>query len=311
MKNNLAVQSQPESLSNQSSAESGPFGELEPSTQELILTTRQVLLDKIERDTIRIPTLPEVATSVRDICSDDNATVKDVCAVIERSPGIAARVIKVANSPLFRGSKAVESLHLATARLGLRYTANYVTSVAMRQLYQPKNKTVEKLLRKSWEQTNLIAASAVLVKGLERHFSREQVTLAGLTHQIGVLPLLLHLESEETLVENIEFLPVILEKLHGDLGTLLLYRWDFPKEIADVPTLYNRPQRESSEACLADVITVAYAQCVDNEQLELSWLTAGEKTEAHERLGIKDPTDEEEQKQLIEHIEITAAAFGE
>lgn len=276
----------------------------------LIEKIREDLLKQIDDDTIKIPTLPEIAVEVRRVCSGDDASVQEVCSVVERDPGIAARVIKVANSPLFRGAQAIENLNLATSRLGLRYTANYVTGIAMQQLYKPKHPLIEKLMREVWANSAMIAASATLAARLDTRFNKEQATLAGLTHQIGMLPLLLYAESNQAIQENLDLLPQILQQTHGELGWMILNKWDFSPDIAEVPLLYRLPNRQSEAACYSDIISVAYAQCVNAEQIQVDWLQPNEETNAHRRLHIIGSSDPSEQQQLVEHIEMTAAAFA-
>lgn len=279
-------------------------------SKRAVAKIREQLLEQIDDDTIQIPTLPEIALSIRDICSNDNATIKDVSKVIEKDPGIAARVIKVANSPLFRGSQAIDNLSMATSRLGMRYTANYVTGVAMQQIYQPQHRVIETFMHDVWERSAMIAASATVVASQDSRFSREQSTLAGLTHLIGMLPLLLFAEKDEELRADLDLLTTAMHRIHGELGSMILYQWDFPPEIAEVPILYNDPDRDCKDACYADIISVAYCHCVDADQLTTPWLAPNQITGAHHRLNIQEFDDESEQQTLVEHIELTAAAFA-
>ncbi len=280
------------------------------TSRRAVAKIRDQLLEQIDNDTIQIPTLPEIALSIRDVCSSDDATIKDVSNIIEKDPGIAARVIKVANSPLFRGSQTIDNLSMATSRLGMRYTANYVTGVAMQQIYQPQHRVIETFMHDVWERSAIIAASATVVAGQDSRFSREQSTLAGLTHLIGMLPLLLFAEKDEGLRSDIELLSTAMHRIHGELGSMILYQWDFPPEIAEVPILYNDPDRSCTDACYADVISVAYSHCVDADQITVPWVAPNQITAAHHRLNMQEFESESEQQSLVEHIELTAAAFA-
>ena len=271
---------------------------------------RQTLLQKLQDDSLKIPTLPEIAVEARRMCSNENACIKDICNLIEKDPGIAARIIKVANSPLFRGNQAINNLNVAASRLGLRYTANYVTATAMQQLYQPKNSVIEGFMREVWDTSATIAACAMLIAKQDSRFNGEQAALAALTHQIGMLPLLLHAEDDPTLGKNHQLLVLVMRSIHGEIGNMILNKWDFPAEIAEVPLHYTNPDREVDEAGYSDVISVAYAKCVDTGQLSVDWLEANQFTEAHRRLSISEDLSQDEQQQLVEHIELTAAALN-
>ena len=47
-----------------------------------------------------LPTLAPVAVEVLRLADDDRASLEDIAAVISRDPGLAAQLLKVANSPM-------------------------------------------------------------------------------------------------------------------------------------------------------------------------------------------------------------------
>ncbi len=63
---------------------------------------------------------------------------------------MAARIIKVANSPLFRGVKEVDNLKIPIIRMGIPYTYNLAVGVPMEKLYQSTFEDVDRLMRVSW-----------------------------------------------------------------------------------------------------------------------------------------------------------------
>ena len=130
---------------------------------ELTEKIRSSILDAIEADRITLPTLPEVALNVRQVARDPNTTVTALCKVLENDAAIAARVIKIANSPMFRGNKTIDNLKTATTRLGVRYTANYATGIAMKQMFQATTDTVDNILRDTWNTSTNVAINISLL----------------------------------------------------------------------------------------------------------------------------------------------------
>lgn len=49
---------------------------------------------------------------------------------------LSARLLKVVNSPAYRGSSPIDNLRVAITRLGTDMIRNLVTSLVMEQLYQ-------------------------------------------------------------------------------------------------------------------------------------------------------------------------------
>ena len=281
----------------------------------LIDDVKYQLLDQIENDSIQLPTLPEIALTIREVANSPHTTSKDLCRVIEQDPGIAARVIKVANSPLFRGSLPIETLTLATSRLGIRYTANFVTGIAMRQIFQPTKQAVERLLRETWDISATIAGCAMRIAKSDMRFQTEQATLAGLTHRIGALPILVYAETNPELIKDSRLLSCLINEIHGELGKKILQQWDFPVELVSIPENYQNPNREAEHADYADVISISYLQCIAAGKIEPS-LFAGDTatnpeatTAAHQRLNLRGQTSESEQQELIEHIDMSSDTF--
>ncbi len=287
----------------------------ESTVDGLIDDVKHQLLAQIESDSIQLPTLPEIALTIREVANSPHTTSRDLCRVIERDPGVAARVIKVANSPLFRGSKPIETLTLATSRLGIRYTANFVTGIAMRQIFQPTKQNIESLLRETWDISSTIAGCAMLLAKNDMRFQTEQATLAGLTHRIGALPILVYAESNPTLVKNPELLRTLINQIHGELGEKMLRQWEFPGELVSIPQSYQQPNRESDHADYADLISVSYLQCIAAGGIKPSLFSTtetipkGAPTAAHQRLNISGAPTESEQQHLVEHIEMSSITF--
>jgi HD-like signal output (HDOD) protein len=146
------------------------------------------LLEAIRTNQLVLPTLPEVALKIREIAEDPDADLDQLAAVIGNDPSMAARIIKIANSPLLRSACKIEDLRMALMRLGIEYTCNIAIGLAMQQMFQATSDMVDKRMRANWSRSSEIAGiSYVLCK----HFTNlrpDQAALAGLTHRIGVLP---------------------------------------------------------------------------------------------------------------------------
>ena len=70
------------------------------STENALLT---ILIEKINNDTITLPTLPEVAVRIRRAADDPDINLSKMADVIAQDPALSARMMKVANSA-FHGS---------------------------------------------------------------------------------------------------------------------------------------------------------------------------------------------------------------
>lgn len=248
-----------------------------------ISTFRLKLLEAIDNNTIVLPTLPEVALKVRDAAEQENTTAKDLANIISTDPAISARLLQVANSPLYRPRTPIENVQMAVARLGNKLVKSLVTSLAMKQIYQATSDFMEKKLRKVWEDSVQVAAvSKVLAQSLPQ-LVNEQAMLAGLIHNIGALPVLTMAESEADWRSNEGFLNELVNSINPEIGSLILKHWQFPDSIASVPLEHADIFRQHDGGPdYADLVLVARIQLgLDNIKDE-DWASIS----AFERLGL-------------------------
>ncbi|MCP4129300.1 MAG: HDOD domain-containing protein [Gammaproteobacteria bacterium] len=224
----------------------------------------QTLQTSIENNTITLPTLPEVALKVRDAVEQENTTAVQVAEMVATDAALTARLLQVANSPLYRGRVPIESIQMAITRLGNKMVRSLVISLAMKQIFQATSDAADKRLRKLWEESVQIAAiSRVLSQSLS-HLDKEQAMLAGLIHNIGCLPILTLAESYPDLIGDETRLDALIEKLNPIIGKQILEAWDFSDAMIAVPENYqNLAYDGGDKADYVDIVQVARLQTLD------------------------------------------------
>jgi HD-like signal output (HDOD) protein len=68
---------------------------------------------EIDANRLILPTLPDIALKVRDIVSKGDASASELANMIVTDAALSARLIQVANSPLYRGTKEVKNIQMA------------------------------------------------------------------------------------------------------------------------------------------------------------------------------------------------------
>ena len=221
---------------------------------------QEELVHALEKDELVLPTLPEVALKVREAAEDENISTLSLSKVIGQDAALTARLIKVVNSPLMRSNREITDLQTAIGRLGINYTCSLAIGLAMEQMFQATTDVVDKKLREVWSKSTEIAAISHV---LCRHFTclqPDQATLAGLVHQIGVLPILTFAEERGDLLAEPASLDHVIERIHPMLGERILRQWEFPTPIAIVPSQAHDFTRNSSAVDYADIVQVALLQ---------------------------------------------------
>ena len=198
------------------------------------------LLRKLKADSLVLPTLPEVAMRVQEVVGRDDTSLKDVADIIGQDPAISARIIRVANSAIYSRGVPAGTVNAAISRIGLSQIKAIVTSIAMEQLFISTNELVWEVMDEVWRTSiDVTSAAVALLQGYNRQhpnsgLNAETLTLAGLVHNIGALPVLTEVEARPTLVDDIAQLRSLVRKLQGPLGRAVLKNWAFSPSVMEV-----------------------------------------------------------------------------
>ena len=264
----------------------------------LALQVKDDIVAQIKNDQLVLPTLPEIALRVREVAEDVNSTIPQLAQIIAQDPALSARIIKVTNSPLIRTSSPVTDLGTAISRLGINFTSNLAVGLAMEQMFQATHDIIDKRMRQCWSRAVEIAAACQV---LAKHFTKlhpDQALLAGLVHQIGMLPILAYAEEHEDLLRDSLSLDMVLEKLHPTLGSYILKSWEFMPELAIVPKEYLNLQHTADKADYVDLVQVATLQSHADSDHPLAKVDRSQVSSFH-RLGL-DTDDEVTQWEALE-----------
>ncbi len=275
---------------------------------DIIETIEQDIIKAIEEDRVQLPTLPEVALKIRETVNDSNSSIADLTNVISNDAAISARIIKVCNSPLLRPPNPVSSLQMAINRLGMQYTADLATGLAMSQMFQATTDVIDTRMRDLWSHNTMVAGLCHALAENNTRLSPAKAMLAGLTHKIGTLPILYYAEDHDHLSEDPQTLDLIISKLHQTLGTKILETWDFEPDICKVPNEYLDFKRDTEKSDFVDVVMVANLQSLmaqDHPYNEMDW----SQIPAFTKLGINPYPEEseEDEEDLTANME---AAFA-
>jgi len=278
-------------------------------TTDLAKQVKDDIVSKIKNDELVLPTLPEIALKVREVAEDANATIDDLCDVVARDPALTARIIKVTNSPLIRANMPVNDLTTAVSRLGIDFTSNLAIGLAMEQMFQATHDMIDKRMRRCWSQAMEIAATAQV---LAKHFTQlqaDQAMLAGLVHQIGILPILAYAENHDSLLADSLSLDNVIERLHPALGAYILRSWDFPADLVEVPRHYLDQQYQTTQPSYVDLVQVATFQSYADTEHPLARVDRSQLG-SFQRLGLDSDEEVTQLEALSDEVDATQAAMN-
>lgn len=206
------------------------------------LTMRELVQQPVLRELLgrvgHLPVAPKVYAELTRRLEDPSTSVEQLSRVVAEDPGLAAQVLRIANSSYFGRELAVTSLDVAAARLGTRLLRSVVLAaeVFSRFPVSPAALSLDELQRHS-------ALVARIASGLDpRAAWKEDAFTAGILHDVGKLviasrlpdlwrDLLSTAKRTGRRVHEVE-----REKLgvdHGALGACLLGMWGLPSNVLE------------------------------------------------------------------------------
>jgi HD-like signal output (HDOD) protein/prolyl-tRNA editing enzyme YbaK/EbsC (Cys-tRNA(Pro) deacylase) len=200
----------------------------------------------------RLPVIPETAHAILRLHADPHAGAKDLAALVNTDPSLAAQVMRYAASPLFGYRGELSSVQDAIARvLGFDMVMHLALGLAAAKPFRVQRRGPLGL-DAHWRHALYSAALAqalTLELALERRPKAGSAYLAGLLHNFGHL-LMGHLfkkefsEINDLLVAQAEVSVIDAETQvlgigHDKLGARLLELWHLPGEVVTVAKYHH------------------------------------------------------------------------
>jgi HD-like signal output (HDOD) protein len=222
------------------------------------------LSDDIKNSKLDLPSPPDILIKVRALSNNDNSNATDLANLVKFDPNIASRIIKIANSSLFGSRFHVNSVQSAVTRLGSSKVINLITgSVIAQNFINAQIKGLESYFNKVWQKSNKVSAICYVLAQQKSTIDPEQALLAGMVHNIGILPLILRLNKISAFRDEPKLLihvaNQVVPKLYPKAGNMILTNWNFSPSIAAVAVSHNKLNRESTGPIdLDDLILVSF-----------------------------------------------------
>jgi putative nucleotidyltransferase with HDIG domain len=249
--------------------------------------------------------LPSVALEIHELSCRPDIDTDKLTGVLERDPMLAGHVLKVANSPMFRGQDAETSLRTAVLRLGLKSLGEIVFELALNmRVFRSREYSgiMEQLRRHSTACANLCRVIGARV-GLDP----ENAFLCGLLHDIGIAAILIVLgernKSEAALDASV--LSEVVRQTHEEVSAMLVRLWKVGDGIAEVVSHHHASAGAvgalplSALVALCDALASKYKFSVDLGAGSWDGGDEGLAALAAERLGLHSEILAEIEKEVV------------
>ena len=201
----------------------------EPS-QSSATSLDAVLARDLEQKSLEVPLLPQVASEVLSSSLDDRANAQRLAELIERDQSLASHILRVVNSPAFRGSAEIVALKQAIARLGMERIREIALTISLRgSIFKPGR--FASLVEDAWKRGLRTGLWSKEIARAARH-NVEIAYLCGLLHNVGV-PIMVNRICELDDEVDAATLTDLVGRYAPQAGAILVSEWRLPGVVAD------------------------------------------------------------------------------
>ena len=228
--------------------------------QELSLKKERYM--RLLANAYSLPALPFIIEEVNRVIDDPKASAGHLGDVISRDQALVAKILSVANSPLYGIPRRVSTIDFAIIILGFNHIKNIVIAFSLMDSISAFDSTI--FDRKKYWVHSLVTATASkrIADDLGYHVSGEAFT-AGLLHDLGIPIICKHFPKEFKLIqdtvlsEGVSFREaeiMVLGMDHQEVGRVLVERWNLPPSLAEVVACHHNPSLATEHKSLASLI---------------------------------------------------------
>ncbi len=209
-----------------------------------------------------LPTLPPVVTKLTHLLADEKTTAVQLAEVIEKDQVLTSKVLKMVNSAFYGFPRRISTVSTAIVLLGFNVIRTLIITASIFEMMQSEDLSL-------WEHSlGVAAASGLLAQKLELQ-NPEEVTTAGLLHDLGKV--VIRSEFPETYQEILarvkekglsfrEAEKEILGLDHSEIGEFLTNHWNLPERLVEPIAFHHQIEKarkykkETAVVHLGDII---------------------------------------------------------
>ena len=206
-----------------------------------------LLVSQFDGHNLTLPPLPRVAERVLQRLRDRDCDLAEVANAIAEDQVIAGTVIRMANSPLYRGLHKVTALKPAVTRLGTTAIRTLMMHQSFRAATFDHKDVDQDLAAIVWYRS---LAGAYVMRGLAAftELDEEEAFLIGLLHDIGNVIVLRVVDDQRSFTDykiDIDTFEHFCFECHQEFGELIADAWKLPASLRSLITNHHHyPARD-------------------------------------------------------------------
>ena len=208
-----------------------------------------LILSEVVGDWIGSP--PVIYLKLQKALSDPDVSFGDFSDIISADPNLAARMLRIANSPFYGLDAKVETITHALGIVGIDQVTELALAAVMVQWFKGVSKDLVNMHSFWMHSIGCGLAARTIAKNMdERHV--EPYYIAGMLHDVGSL--IIYKEVPEKAQEILtrcknEGLPQstveeeVLGFTHAQVGAIVFSKWGLPRSLIEAVRFHHYPSR--------------------------------------------------------------------
>lgn len=204
---------------------------------------RELLRAHLRQGKYEPPVMPATVRQALEMAKDPEASFGGIAGVLEADPTLTAQLLKLANSPMFRGAVPVSGLRQALVRIGLRGFVQLLMVASLSKVLVVRGH--RGITIKLQERATAVGIAAAEIARATK-VDRDAAFTAGVLHDVGV-PMGYGLLSacsrylRDDLEESAARKWEIVNGMHQEFGLELARKWKLPADVAGAMGYHHGP----------------------------------------------------------------------
>lgn len=232
---------------------------------------RSMTADSFIQGVSEVPSLPLFYSRLDEAINHPRSSITDIAKIISEDQGLSARILKLANSPLFGYFSKIDTITQSVTIIGVQQVRDLALAISVMGIFTgiPEDLIT---MESFWKHSIGCGLTARILATSQRDANLERFFVAGILHDIGRLVMFLRVPDlcremlEICRTEQISLFEAERKCLgfdHAAVGGALLRMWKIPVRVAEPVEFHHscnqsgQYPRETSILHCADMITHA------------------------------------------------------
>ena len=216
-----------------------PRPDLSPEARAL----EGVLISHFDGHDLNMPPLPHVVERVLAKLWDSKCSLTEIADLIAEDQVVAASVLRMANSPLYRGLNRITAIRPAVTRLGSRAVQTLMLHESVRSAMFNATGSYKEYAKLLW-RCSFAGACAMRELAHLTNINPEDAFLIGLLHDIGNVIVLRIAHGQQKFTHHqldIDTIDYLCAECHQEFGELVSDAWKLPSSLKNLIADHHRP----------------------------------------------------------------------